>query len=88
MLRTYEKKNIISKHQQSRNDTGSPEVQIALLTSGIDNLQKHFKIHKQDLHSRRGLIRLVNQRRKLLNYFKNKNINDYRNLVKKLGLRK
>ena len=88
MLYTYKKKNIISEHKQSQNDTGSPEVQIALLTSGISNLEKHFKNHKQDLHSRRGLIRLVSKRRKLLNYFKNRNINGYRSLVRKLGLRK
>lgn len=88
MLYTCKKKNIISEHQKSQKDTGSPEVQIALLTSGISNLQRHLKIHKQDLHSRRGLISLVNKRRKLLNYFKNKNIKGYRNLVKQLGLRK
>ena len=88
MLHTYEKRSIMAKHQKSESDTGSSEVQIALLTANISNLQNHFKIHKQDLHSRRGLLRLVNQRRNLLDYLKNIDIDRYRKLIKDLGLRK
>lgn len=88
MLHTYEKKSIIAKYQKSQGDTGSSEVQVALLTAGIGKLQNHFKIHKQDLHSRRGLLRLVNQRRNLLDYLRNRDISRYRKLIKDLGLRK
>ncbi|MGB9578360.1 MAG: 30S ribosomal protein S15, partial [Halothiobacillaceae bacterium] len=69
-------------------DTGSTEVQVALITGRINQLTEHFAIHKQDNHSRRGLIRLVNQRRKLLDYLKRKDVNRYQALISKLGLRK
>jgi len=69
-------------------DTGSPEVQIALLSARIEYLTDHFKIHKQDHHSRRGLLKLVGQRRRLLDYLKNKNIERYRQVIQRLGLRK
>ncbi len=87
-LTNEEKVAIIKEHGQSDNDTGSPEVQIALLTANIEKLQGHFESHKQDHHSRRGLIRMVNQRRKLLDYLKSKNTTRYSQLIKKLGLRR
>jgi len=83
-----EKANVISKYKLHDLDTGSPEVQVALLTMRIANLTEHFKIHKKDHHSRRGLLKLVGQRRRLLNYVKNKNISRYRNLIQSLGLRR
>lgn len=79
---------IISEYQRSGSDTGSPEVQVALLTANITGLSEHFKVHKKDNHSRQGLLRMVNQRRKLLDYLRNKDINRYRELISKLGLRK
>ncbi len=79
---------IISEYQRSASDTGSPEVQVALLTANITGLSEHFKVHKKDNHSRQGLLRMVNQRRKLLDYLRNKDINRYRELISKLGLRK
>jgi len=79
---------IISNYQTSGNDTGSPEVQVALLTEKITDLSEHFKLHKKDHHSRQGLLRMVNQRRKLLDYLKRKDINRYRDLIGRLGLRK
>ena len=79
---------IISEYQRSASDTGSPEVQVALLTANITVLSEHFKVHKKDNHSRQGLLRMVNQRRKLLDYLRNKDINRYRELISKLGLRK
>ena len=88
MLNILQKKEIIIKYQHSKDDTGSPEVQVSLLTRRIDELQKHFQEHKKDLHSRRGLLYLVSRRRKLLDYLKNKNINRYRTLINRLGLRK
>ena len=69
-------------------DTGSPEVQVALLTHNINGLQEHFRDHKKDHHSRRGLIRMVNQRRKLLDYLKSKDVARYSDLIKRLGLRR
>lgn len=87
-LSAEEKATIIRDHQQSPDDTGSPEVQIALLTANINKLQGHFSDHRQDHHSRRGLIRMVNQRRKLLDYLKKKDIARYAALIKKLGLRR
>lgn len=83
-----QKKAIIASHAIHEGDTGSPEVQIALLTARIDGLTEHFKVHKKDFHSRTGLLKLVGHRRKLLNYLKNKDIQRYRNLIEKLGLRK
>jgi small subunit ribosomal protein S15 len=87
-LSNAEKAAIIKEHGQSENDTGSPEVQIALLTANIEKLQTHFADHNQDHHSRRGLIRMVNQRRNLLDYLKSKNTVRYSELIKKLGLRR
>jgi len=80
--------DIVSKYQRSAKDSGSPEVQVALLTANISGLSEHFKVHKKDNHSRQGLLRMVNQRRKLLDYLKKKDINRYRELIAQLGLRK
>lgn len=88
MLTTSDRQAIIAQYQQSENDTGSPEVQVALLTSRINDLQGHFKEHKHDHHSRRGLIRMVNQRRKLLDYLKGKDLSRYQKLIGDLGLRR
>ena len=82
-----EKNKIVKKFQNSDNDTGSPEVQIALLTENINKLQSHFKDHKKDHHSRTGLIRMVNLRRKLLAYLKRKNSRSYQDIIKSLKLR-
>ncbi len=87
-LSAEEKQTILKEHQVVEGDTGSPEVQVALLTANINKLQGHFADHKQDHHSRRGLIRMVNQRRKLLDYLKGKDVNRYASLIKKLGLRR
>ena len=84
-----EKKNeIIEKFRLHENDTGSPEVQIAILTERIEQLSEHLKIHKKDHHSRRGLLKMVGQRRRLLNYLKNKDIERYRAIISKLNLRR
>ena len=82
-----EKNKIVKKFQNSDNDTGSPEVQIALLRENINKLQSHFKDHKKDHHSRTGLIRMVNLRRKLLAYLKRKNPKSYQDIIKSLKLR-
>lgn len=87
MLTTDAKKEIIAKFQQHEGDTGSPEVQIALLTARISYLTEHFKSHKKDHHSRRGLLKMVGQRRAMLNYLKELDFNRYRNIVIQLGLR-
>jgi len=87
-LSAQEKADIVNEHKTGDNDTGSPEVQVALLTANINKLQEHFAGNKQDHHSRRGLIRMVNQRRKLLDYLKTKNLERYTNLIQKLGLRR
>lgn len=87
-LSAEEKADIVKSYQTSEGDTGSPEVQVALLTANINKLQKHFEGNKQDHHSRRGLIRMVNQRRKLLDYLKSKNTDRYASLIKQLGLRR
>jgi small subunit ribosomal protein S15 len=79
---------IISLHQSREGDTGSPEVQVALLSERIANLTEHFKTHHKDHCSRRGLLKLVGQRRRLLNYLKKKDVARYRNIIAKLGLRK
>lgn len=79
--------NLVKDYQLSETDTGSPEVQVALLTSRIKYLTEHFKSHKKDFHSRRGLQALVNKRRKLLRYLKSKSMERYRNLIKRLELR-
>ena len=82
------KQETISKFKQHDTDTGSPEVQIALLTERIVYLTEHVKVHKKDHHSRRGLLILVGRRRRLLNYLKKKNINRYRSLIEELGLKR
>ena len=79
---------IISEFGRVPNDTGSPEVQVALLSARIDHLSEHFKTHKQDHHSRRGLLMMVNQRRSLLGYLKKKDVARYQALIEKLGLRR
>lgn len=88
MLTPEKKKGIIEKFQQHEGDTGSPEVQIALLSTRINELTEHFKTHKKDHHSRRGLLKLVGQRRALLNYLKKSDFNRYRKIVTDLGLRR
>lgn len=87
-LSAAEKAEILKDYQQAEGDTGSPEVQVALLTHNINKLQGHFKTNKQDHHSRRGLIRMVNQRRKLLDYLKGKDADRYLSLIGRLGLRR
>ena len=82
------KKEVIERFKVHETDTGSPEVQIALLTSRIKYLTDHFKVHKKDHHSRRGLLKLVGQRRRLINYLKRKDVEKYRDLIKELGIRK
>lgn len=82
------KKSVISDHKIHESDTGSPEVQIAILTKRIKTLTEHLKIHSKDHHSRRGLLKMVGQRRSLLNYLKNRNFERYRSLIEKLELRK
>lgn len=82
------KKEIITKFKTHEKDTGSPEVQVALISKRIDHLADHFKAHVKDHQSRRGLLKLVGQRRRLLSYLKNKNVDRYRHLTKELGLRK
>ena len=82
------KAQVVEDYKTHEGDTGSPEVQIALLTARINDLNGHLQIHKKDHHSRRGLLKLVGQRRRLLTYLKNKDINRYRELIKRLGLRK
>jgi len=82
------KKEIITDFQTHEGDTGSPEVQVALLSGRITYLTEHFKIHKKDHHSRRGLLKLVGQRRNMLDYLKKKDIARYRELIKRLGLRR
>ncbi|HCH00109.1 MAG: 30S ribosomal protein S15 [Actinomycetota bacterium] len=81
------KTSIIDEHKVHDGDTGSPEVQVAMLTRRINDLTQHLKEHKKDHHSRRGLLKMVGHRRRLLNYLKNKNIERYRELIAKLGLR-
>ncbi|PIV07141.1 MAG: 30S ribosomal protein S15 [Syntrophobacterales bacterium CG_4_8_14_3_um_filter_58_8] len=88
MLDVEKRKGIIGSYQLHEKDTGSPEVQIALLSARIEYLTEHFKTHKKDHHSRRGLLKLVGQRRRLLDYVKNKDVERYRAVIQRLGLRK
>jgi len=88
VLSSDQRVDIIGNYQLHEKDTGSPEVQIALLSARIEYLTDHFKVHKKDHHSRRGLLKLVGQRRRLLDYLKNKNIDRYRQVIQRLGLRK
>jgi len=83
-----QKKTIVADYARGENDTGSPEVQVALLTARILELTGHFQEHKQDHHSRQGLVRMVNSRRKLLDYLKRKDVERYRSLIERLGLRR
>ena len=83
-----EKAKVIADHQRATGDTGSPEVQVALLTARINGLNDHFKVNVKDHHSRRGLLRMVSRRRKLLDYLKVRNVDSYRVLIDRLGLRK
>jgi len=87
-LSNEEKAKVVSEFGRGENDTGSPEVQVALLTRRIVHLTEHFATHKQDHHSRRGLLQLVNQRRKMLDYLKSKELGRYQDLIARLGLRK
>ena len=83
-----EKQQVINEYKRGEGDTGSPEVQVALLTARIQQLTGHFSVHKHDHHSRRGLVRMVNSRRKLLDYLKGKDLDRYRTLISRLGLRR
>jgi small subunit ribosomal protein S15 len=87
-LQVVQKEQVVKQYQRSGKDTGSPEVQIALLTERINSLTEHFKTHVKDFHSRRGLLKLVSQRRKLLDYLKRKDADKYRALIERLSLRK
>jgi small subunit ribosomal protein S15 len=87
-LTTQEKRQVITKHQTGKTDTGSPEVQVALLSARITQLTSHFETHKSDHHSRRGLLKMVNRRRKLLDYLKGQDPKRYQSLITELGLRR
>jgi small subunit ribosomal protein S15 len=87
-LATQRKKDVITKFATHQGDTGSPEVQVALMSERIAYLTEHFKTHEKDHHSRRGLLKLVSQRRRLLDYLKRKNLDRYRSLINGLGIRK
>jgi len=87
-ISTADKAKIVADYQRAQGDTGSPEVQIALLTARINGLTGHFKANAKDHHSRRGLLKMVSQRRKMLDYLKRKNADGYRALIERLGLRK
>jgi small subunit ribosomal protein S15 len=87
-ISTVQKAQIVKDYQRAGSDTGSPEVQVALLTARINYLTEHFKTHIKDHHSRRGLLRLVSRRRKLLDYLKSVNADSYKTLIERLGLRK
>ena len=88
MLATEKKQEIINTFKKHDTDTGSPEVQIAILTNRITYLTEHFKIHKKDHHSRRGLLKLVGQRRRLLDYLKGKEVDRYKTVIERLGIRR
>ena len=89
MSLTAEQTNkVVSEYQRAPGDTGSPEVQVALLSARIEHLKGHFDQHKKDHHSRRGLLKMINQRRKLLAYIKSKDVVRYKSLIKRLGLRR
>jgi small subunit ribosomal protein S15 len=87
-LQVAQKAHVVRQYQRGANDTGSPEVQVALLTERINGLAEHFKNHVKDFHSRRGLLKLVSQRRKLLDYLRRTDADKYRSLIERLGLRK
>lgn len=88
MLDSEKRKEVINNYQLHEVDTGSPEVQIALLSARIEYLTEHFKMHKKDHHSRRGLLKLVGKRRRILDYLKKKDVERYRSVIQRLGLRK
>ncbi|MDD7347814.1 MAG: 30S ribosomal protein S15 [Clostridiales bacterium] len=88
MITKEMKEQIIKDYALKEGDTGSPEVQVAILTARINDLNEHLKIHKKDHHSRRGLLKMVGQRRNLLNYLRSVDVERYRNLIARLGLRK
>ena len=83
-----QKETVVSEYQRAPKDTGSPEVQVALLSARIQDLTEHFKVHVHDHHSRQGLLSMVNRRRKLLDYLKEKDVNRYRTLIERVGLRR
>ncbi len=87
MISAQTKRTVIDSNRQHQSDTGSPEVQIALLTERLSELSEHFKVHKKDHHSRRGLLRIVSQRRRLLTYLKRTDFDRYQKLIEALGLR-
>jgi small subunit ribosomal protein S15 len=87
-MTTAAKAQLVNDYQRGKSDTGSPEVQVALLTAHINDLTGHFKSHVKDHHSRRGLLRMVSQRRKLLDYLRKTNVDRYRQVIERLGLRK
>jgi small subunit ribosomal protein S15 len=87
-LQVVQKAQVMKQYQRAANDTGSPEVQIALMSERINGLAEHFKTHVKDFHSRRGLLKLVSQRRKLLDYLKRTDADKYRSVIERLGLRK
>ena len=87
-LQVAQKAQVVKQFQRAGNDTGSPEVQVALLTERINGLTDHFKLHGRDFHSRRGLLKLVSQRRKLLDYLKRTDADKYRSIIERLSLRK
>jgi small subunit ribosomal protein S15 len=88
MVTKEQKKDIIEHHKIHEHDTGSPEIQVALLTQRINQLTEHFKVHQKDHHSRRGLLKMVGKRRRLLEYLKDKSVERYQGLINELGLRK
>ncbi|HEX8161915.1 MAG TPA: 30S ribosomal protein S15 [Pyrinomonadaceae bacterium] len=88
MLATEKKEEIVSTYRTHEGDTGSPQVQVALLTERINQLTEHFRTHKKDNHSRRGLLKMVSQRRSMLDYLKRRDIEQYHELIKRLGLRR
>lgn len=88
MLVTEKKKELIDSYKRHEGDTGSPEVQIAILTERITYLTEHFKVHKKDHHSRRGLLKMVGQRRRLLDYLKKKDVDRYKAVIERLGIRR
>ncbi|MDJ0869001.1 MAG: 30S ribosomal protein S15 [Myxococcota bacterium] len=88
MIATEQKRSVIDSYRLHDSDTGSPEVQVALLTERINELSEHFKVHKKDHHSRRGLLKIVSQRRRLLDYLRRNDPSRYRGLIQRLGLRR
>ena len=87
-INAEQKETVVSEYQRAPKDTGSPEVQVALLSAKIQDLTGHFKVHVRDHHSRQGLLRMVNRRRKLLDYLKEKDVDRYRTLIERVGLRR